>query len=215
MVLQFPPDFIFGTSTAAAQIETAFEHDWRGIVARDGAVFDRTTDHELRTREDAEIISHLAPYYRMGVMWSKLQRKPFGELEPEALANYRSLLEDLRERGVKVMMVLHHFTNPIWFCEGGHWETENGIKMWVDFAKKIVDAFGEHVSHWNTFNEPNVYASYGWLTGFFPPFKRNPFLAIRVVRNMGRAHELMYDYIKTKIPHCPCWHLPQCSGFRQ
>ncbi|MBX2947606.1 MAG: family 1 glycosylhydrolase [Cyclobacteriaceae bacterium] len=28
MSLSFPEHFIFGTSTAAAQIETAFEHDW-------------------------------------------------------------------------------------------------------------------------------------------------------------------------------------------
>src|SRR5687767_5268028 len=111
MTRQFPEDFIFGTSTAAAQIETAFEHDWRGVIARDGAVFDRTTDHELRFEEDAEIISTLAPYYRMGIMWSRLQRAPLAELDEEALNSYRALLKDLKKRGVKVMMVLHHFTN--------------------------------------------------------------------------------------------------------
>jgi beta-glucosidase len=64
----FPPDFIFGTSTAATQIETAFEHDWQGVTSKDGYVLDRTTDHEMRWREDVEIISSLAPYYRMGMM---------------------------------------------------------------------------------------------------------------------------------------------------
>jgi beta-glucosidase len=44
----FPPDFIFGTSTAATQIETAFEHDWQGVTSKDGYVLDRTTDHEIR-----------------------------------------------------------------------------------------------------------------------------------------------------------------------
>src|SRR5260221_105353 len=44
----FPNDFIFGTSTAATQIETAFEHDWQGVRSKDGFIFDRTTDHELR-----------------------------------------------------------------------------------------------------------------------------------------------------------------------
>jgi beta-glucosidase len=72
----FPKDFLFGTSTAAAQIETAFEHDWQGVKAKDGNIFERTTDHELRFKEDAEIISSLAPHYRMGLMWSKLQRSP-------------------------------------------------------------------------------------------------------------------------------------------
>src|SRR6478735_10625442 len=98
MELLFPSDFIFGTSTAATQIETAFEHDWQGVKAKDGYVFDRTTDHELRFKEDAEIIASLAPYYRMGLMWSKLQRKPFGNFHPQTFEEYKSFLIDLKAR---------------------------------------------------------------------------------------------------------------------
>ena len=199
----FPNDFIFGTSTAAAQIETAFDHDWQGVKATDGNIFDRTTDHELRFKEDAEIIASLAPNYRMGPMWSKLQREPLGNFHPETVNEYKSFLDDLRTRGVKIMMVLHHFTNPTWFAKLGGWEKEENIKLWVDFAKKAVDTFGEYVSHWNTFNEPNVYASNGWITGFFPPFKNNPVRAAMAVKNMGKAHDEMYDYIKSKFPNQP------------
>ncbi|HEY5825303.1 MAG TPA: family 1 glycosylhydrolase [Cyclobacteriaceae bacterium] len=199
----FPKDFIFGTSTAAAQIETAFEHDWQGVKAKDGHIFDRTTDHELRFKEDAEIISSLAPYYRMGLMWSKLQRKPFATLDESSVKEYKEFLEDLKARNVKIMMVLHHFTNPKWFAELGSWENKENIPLWVDFAKQVVDIFGEYVSHWNTFNEPNVYASFGWMTGYFPPFKINPVKAATVVQNMGTAHDIMYDYIKLKYPHQP------------
>ncbi len=81
MKLVFPEHFFFGTSTAAAQIETAYEHDWQGFKARDGYVFDRTTDHELHFKEDARIISSLAPHYRMGLQWSKLQREPFAPFD--------------------------------------------------------------------------------------------------------------------------------------
>lgn len=199
----FPKDFIFGTSTAAAQIETAFEHDWQGVQSKDGYIFDRTTDHELRLEEDAEIISSLAPYYRMGLMWSKLQREPFGELHPETVLQYKAFLKDLKARDVKIMMVLHHFTNPLWFANQGSWEKEENIHWWIDFAKKVIDAFAEDVSLWNTFNEPNVYATNGWLTGFFPPFKNNPVKAAIVVKNMGRAHDEVYAYIKAKHPHQP------------
>src|SRR5260221_4023278 len=45
----FPNDFIFGTSTAATQIETAFEHDWQGYTTKDGFVFDRTTDQDRKS----------------------------------------------------------------------------------------------------------------------------------------------------------------------
>ncbi|MBS1558761.1 MAG: glycoside hydrolase family 1 protein [Bacteroidetes bacterium] len=199
----FPPDFIFGTSTAAAQIETAHNHDWQGIVSTDGHVFNRTTDHEQRLKEDAELIASLAPYYRMGPMWSKLQQAPLAELNPHAVNEYKKFLDDLQSRGVKIMMVLHHFTNPIWFAKRGGWEDEKNIYLWIDFVNKTVDAFGSYVSYWNTFNEPNVYASYGWITGLFPPFKKNPVKVVRVVKNLGKAHNLAYDSIKEKFPHQP------------
>lgn len=203
MKLVFPDHFFFGTSTAAAQIETAVDHDWQGIKSRDGFIFDQTTDHELRFEEDAEIIASLAPNYRMGLQWSKLQREPMGEFDVTATSEYHAFLRDLKSRGVRIMMVLHHFTNPKWFSARGSWEkTENNI-YWIDYCRKVVNEFGQYVSYWNTFNEPNVYASYGWLTGFFPPFKINPLLAGRVVQNMGKAHDIVYDYIKEKYPDQP------------
>lgn len=203
MKIQFPDAFFFGTSTAAPQIETAFEHDWQGVKARHGFVFDRTTDHEKRFQEDAGIIASLAPNYRMSLQWSKLQREPYGTFHRETAQEYHAFIQDLKAKGVDIMMVLHHFTNPLWFARMGGWEKEENIPYWVDFARKVVDEFGEYVSYWNTFNEPNVYASYGWITAFFPPFKINPLLAGKVVKNMGLAHDQVYDYIKEKFPAQP------------
>ncbi|HWA35928.1 MAG TPA: family 1 glycosylhydrolase, partial [Cyclobacteriaceae bacterium] len=158
MASPFPKNFIFGTSTAATQIETAFDHDWQGFKARDGNIFDRTTDHELRFEEDAAIIASLAPAYRMGLSWSRLQRGPGQPLHSETVESYKAFLKDLRQRGVSVMMVLHHFTNPKWFADMGSWEKESNIAHWLDFGQRVVETFGEYVSSWNTFNEPNVYA---------------------------------------------------------
>src|SRR6476469_5278533 len=117
MRLTFPDGFVFGTSTAAAQIESAFEHDWQGVKARNGSIFQRTTDHEKRFKEDAEIIASLAPNYRMSLMWSKLQRAPYEKFHQPTVSAYRHFMEDLRARKVNLMMVLHHFTNPLWFSK--------------------------------------------------------------------------------------------------
>jgi beta-glucosidase len=136
-------------------------------------------------------------------MWSKLQRKPLEPLHAETVQYYHSLLQKLKQKNISIMMVLHHFTNPTWFAKLGGWEKETNIGLWIDFAKKVVDEFGDYVSYWNTFNEPNVYASYGWITGFFPPFKNNPLLAGVAVKNMGKAHDAVYTYIKESFADKP------------
>lgn len=200
---RFPDNFIFGTSTAAYQIETAFDHDWHGVKTWDGHFFDRTTDHEMRYVEDAEIIASLAPNYRMGLMWSKLQRAPYAPFDTDTVEYYHHFLGELKKRGVGITMVLHHFTNPTWFAKAGGWEKKENIPMWIDFCTRLIDEFGDYVSYWNTFNEPNVYVSYGWITAFFPPFKSNPFLAGKVVSVLAEAHNLVYDIIKQKHPTHP------------
>lgn len=203
MKLTFPDYFFFGTSTAAAQIETAAGHDWAGFVARDGAIFTETTRHEYHRKEDAELIADLAPHYRMGLQWSKLQPEPFAPFNPFVVAEYLEFMEDLKSRKVTLMMVLHHFTNPIWFAKLGGWEQESNIPAFLDYSKKVIDHFGHLISYWNTFNEPNVYASYGWITAFFPPHKNNPMLAAQVVKNMGKAHLECYRMIKAAYPDSP------------
>src|SRR4051812_10004453 len=213
MKLTFPNDFLFGTGTAACQVETAFEHDWVGHRSQDGHVLDRTTDHEKRYPEDIEIIASLAPNYRMSLMWSRLQREPLAKLDEDTVREYHTLLIDLRSRGVNIMMVLHHFANPVWFSQRGGWSKADNIALWVDYAMKVVDEFGEHVSLWNTFNEPNLYASLGWGLGLFPPYKKNIVTAIKVLNNLGQAHDLVYDHIKSRYPKSMVGISHNCTVF--
>jgi beta-glucosidase len=197
MKLLFPSSFLFGTSTSAYQIETAFDHDWVGIKSRDGYTFNKTTDHEKKILEDVDIISSLAPNYRMSLMWSKLQRQPFGNFDPETVAEYHALLSSLKSRNVNIMMVLHHWVNPSWFVKSGGWENVKSVELFLDFTSRVVNEFGRYVSYWNTFNEPNLYAAFAYLVGEFPPYNKNVFKALTVVRNMSKAHDAVYSLMKS------------------
>jgi beta-glucosidase len=200
MKITFPPDFIFGTSTSAYQIETPVDHDWLGVKSRDGNVFDRTTDHERKVDEDVDIISSLAPHYRMSLMWSKLQPKAFAEFDQEAVRHYKNLLDKLVKRNVKIMMVVHHFANPQWFAQNGGWLDERNIAAFVDFARKLNSTFGKYIWIWNTFNEPNLYCSMAYVEGEFPPFRKNILSANRAIRNMAIAHNVLYEMLKVSSP---------------
>jgi beta-glucosidase len=151
----------------------------------------------------------------MGLMWSKLQREPFAVFDKETKDHYHKLLSGLRAKNVSIMMVLHHFANPVWFVEKGGWENRSNIPMFLDFAEKVVKEFGVYVSSWNTFNEPNLYASMGWMTGEFPPFKKNIVKAMQVINNLGTAHEQAYQIIKKYYPIHPVGISYNCTVFSQ
>src|SRR5262245_48055978 len=89
MQFVFQKGFLWGTSTAAAQVETASDRTWRGLRAKDGYIFERTTDHELRRVEDAALIARFGSIYRCGVDWSRLQQEPYVKFNPDVVAEYQ------------------------------------------------------------------------------------------------------------------------------
>ncbi len=198
--MKFPDHFVFGTSTSAAQIETAIGHDWTGFKAIDGSEFLRTTDHEHLLDEDLDIIRFLAPNYRMSLMWSRLQAKPFAPFDRRSVEFYHQLFKGLEERKVTPMLVLHHFANPLWFSEFGGWGSDQAVDIWVDYAEKLLDEFGCYAGSFNTFNEPNIYVTMAHLLGQFPPKGRNPLRAFRVLKNMSEAHQKMVARIHGRHP---------------
>lgn len=198
--IHFPTDFLWGSSTAAAQVETASEHNWRGLRAKDGYIFSRTTDHEKRRTEDIDIIKQFGTIYRCGVDWARLQSSAFAPFDVAVVAEYEAFFRRLNEEGMKIMFVIHHFTNPLWFERQNGWLSTDNIPAFLDFAKQCIQHFGKYVFIWNTFNEPNVYALNGFITGDFPPHKKNILKASRVIRNMGKAHGLVFDLLKENSP---------------
>jgi beta-glucosidase len=154
--------------------------------------------------EDLELICQLSNGYRMSHDWSKLQRAPFADFDQDVVNDYLKFMQELKKRGIHIMLVLHHFTHPVWFVQEGSWEKADNYKMWLDFVQKSVDTFGHLVDTWNTFNEPNVYVSNGYLTGQFPPFKKGKLLTARkVLKEMEKAHNEAYDHIHAKFPNAP------------
>lgn len=204
MFLAFPQQFVWGTSTAAAQVETAGQHPWYGMSALDGYQFERTTDHELRRAQDAENIKKLGNIYRCGVDWSRLQPEPMAKFDPAVVAEYRTFFQQLAEGRVRLMLVLHHFCHPNWFEAMGAWTKEENIPFFVNYTQQCIKHFGEFAAYWNTFNEPNVYAMNAYMLGNFPPFKKGRyFTANRVLDNMGKAHEIASLLIHEKFKDAP------------
>ncbi len=211
MTLPFPDDFKWGTATSAAQVETASEHNFRGLRARDGRIFDRTTDHEKRRVEDAAIIARFGTNYTCSVDWAGLQRQPYAAFDKGVVAQYREFFADLRERGVSVMLTLHHFAHPAWFEATGGWVWESNLEVFYDYAARVMDAFGDLVTDWSTFNEPNTFALQAYFRGVWPPFEKSLTKATRVAGNMGQAHVHVYRKLKARFPEARVGYSLGCA----
>lgn len=188
--LKFPANFLLGTATSPTQVEGHIVNEWTNYVASDGGHCRVACDHYHLYEKDVELMAGLGVNaYRMGIEWSRLQSGPFAPLNQKELDRYIHLLDCLKAANITPMVVLHHFSNPLWITESGGWLNPATIPAFVDYTAKIVAALKGRVYIWNTFNEPDTYASLTYLLGGFPPCHKWRFGAYRrVIKNMAEAH---------------------------
>jgi beta-glucosidase len=149
----FPPGFLWGTATAAYQIETTQDDDWaafeRDVVAhhrvehrapgqaQPGHIHKLTDfSEEVRLKKtdfDARIESDLAmaaamkhSSYRFSISWSRLfPRQEMTEPDPAGIAYYQRIFAALDQHRLKPAVTLFHFVSPTWF-----WQEQGGKRGW-------------------------------------------------------------------------------------
>ena len=195
--IQFPRGFLWGTATAAHQVEGQNTnnnwHAWEeaGKTAdKAGLACDWWGG---RWREDFDRAAETGQNaLRLSVEWSRIQPER-DRWDEAALDRYREMLRGLRERNLTALVTLHHFTDPLWLTGG--WENDETPQLFADFVRKTVAALKEYANLWVTINEPNVYAYLGYVEGVFPPGKQDLNLAYTVMVNLLRGHALAYKAI--------------------
>ena len=132
--------------------------------------------------------------HRLSVEWSRIEPED-GVFDARAVARYRELLKGLRQRGIEPMVTLFHFTTPLWLTRQGGWCSRASVVRFRRYARHAVEQFGDLVKLWCPVNEPNVYASLGYLFGEHAPGTRSLPLCFRVLGHLLRAHGAAYRII--------------------
>ena len=191
---------LIGTASAATQIEGGtVDHSWlnwyrQGRIA-DGSSPERANGHYRLWQEDNVLMQELGlQISRFGVEWARIEPQE-GVFSEEAIAHYVQEAEDLLARGIKPLVTLHHFTNPMWFERKGAFENKENIPVFIRFVKKMVEAFGATVNEYITINEPNVYAANGYFFGSWPPGEKSFGKTVTVMSVLAAAHTLAYQAI--------------------
>lgn len=190
--------FRFGAATAATQIEDENDRtDWYfwsmpteegGMGQGKAHVGDAVRSATLSAR-DIELMKELGlDAYRFSIEWSKIEPER-DKIDEAELERYSDFIDALLEAGIRPMITLHHFSNPIWVGALGvdapcpeegpsdenlcGWDHPEGSALILEEFREhvalLAERFGDRVDDWCTINEPVNYiiASYG--AGVFPP----------------------------------------------
>ena len=176
--INFPDRFLWGTATAAHQIEGGnvnndwweFEHDpTSGCVDVSGDACDSFN----RYPEDIALVADLGlGAYRFSLEWSRIEPAE-GEFSLVALDHYRRMAATCREHGVTPVVTFHHFTHPRWLSDAGAWEALHAPDRFARYCDRVTAHLGDLIGMACTLNEPNVVATMGWRLGIFPPRVRD------------------------------------------
>jgi len=198
----FPSGFLWGTATAAHQVEGSnTNNNWSDWEQQPGRIVQGQKAGLAcdwwggRWKEDFDRAAETGQNaHRLSVEWSRIQPTP-DRWDEHALDYYRQIVRGLVDRGLTPMVTLHHFSDPLWLVERGGWENETTADLFAVFTKKVVQALQEYVNLWVTINEPNVYAYSSYISGDFPPGKRDPNTGFRVMSNLVKGHAAAYEAI--------------------
>ncbi|MFC1235306.1 glycoside hydrolase family 1 protein [Vibrio sp. F74] len=197
----FPEKFLWGAAASGTQTE--------GITNKaNSSIWDRwheqsperfyreigsqvVTDTYHRYKEDVKLMKQVGfNSFRTSIQWSRLIKNyETGEICEDAVEFYNNYLDEMIASGIEPMMNLYHFDMPAELQEKfGGFESKKVVDLYVDYATKAFELFGNKVKYWITFNEPIVPVEGGYLYDFHYPCKKNGRLAVQVAFNIILAH---------------------------
>lgn len=198
---RFPESFLWGTSTAAFQVEGASTEEGRGesiwdrFCATPGKVAfghdgSRAADQFHRYREDIELMTQLgAGAYRFSLAWPRIF--PDGVHEnPRGFDYYHRLIDALLEAGIRPAVTLYHWDLPQTLQDAGGWPARDTAYRYADYAARCFEALGDKVDFWITLNEPWCSSHMGYLYGAHAPGIKDRPAAYRAVHHLLLAHGL-------------------------
>jgi beta-glucosidase len=198
----FPDHFVWGTATAAHQIEGGnvnndwwqFEHDpTSGCVDVSGDA----CDSYHRYGEDIALVAGLGlSAYRFSLEWSRIEPEE-GEFSLAALDHYRRVAAACHERGITPVVTFHHFTHPRWLAAAGTWEAPHAVDRFARYCERATAHLGDLIGMAGTLNEPNVVATMGWRLGIFPPRVRDRARRDAVNDTLVAAHRAGVEAIRS------------------
>lgn len=201
MTTTFPDGFVWGTATAAHQIEGgnwncdwwAFEHAPNTPCVEPSG---DACDSYQRYPADIALVRDLGlGAYRFSIEWARIEPEA-GEFSLGALDHYRRVCAECHEHGIMPVVTFHHFTTPRWLAALGGWGSGAVVDLFARYCERAAAHIGDVIGMACTINEPNIVSLMGYVVGVFPPGRRDLAEYATVNDNFKAAHRAAVDALK-------------------
>ncbi|MBK1812366.1 glycoside hydrolase family 1 protein [Clostridium sp. YIM B02505] len=179
---KFPDNFLWGSASAAYQVEGAWDEDGKGPSVWDiytklpgttymGTNGDVAVDHYHRYKEDVALMKEMGlKAYRFSIAWSRIYPSGKGQVNEEGLKFYDDLINELIANDIVPLITIYHWDVPQGLMDAyGAWESREIIDDFNEYCITLFKAYGDRVKHWVTLNEQNVFIGLGYGTALHPP----------------------------------------------
>ena len=209
----FPPGFVWGSATAAYQIEGAVKEDGRGESIWDrfshtpgrtlnGETGDVACDHYHRVDEDIALLKRLnLGAYRFSIAWPRIVPDGGTTVNQAGIDFYSRLVDKLLAASITPFITLYHWDLPQPLEDAGGWLNRATADRFAYYADVISKALGDRAKHWITLNEPWCSAFLGYMIGVHAPGHQLGFkggLAAQHVLSL--AHGKAMQVLRTNVP---------------
>jgi len=180
----FGDDFKWGVSTAAHQVEGAYNIDGKGLSIWDTfsqkkkKIFSNhnaniACDFYTHYADDIALIYKLnIPNYRFSISWSRILPHGIGAVNHKGIDFYNRVIDFCLELGIEPWITLYHWDLPNDLQQKGGWTNREVINWFSYFVDCCIKNFGDRVKHWMVLNEPMVFTGAGYFLGVHAPGKK-------------------------------------------
>ena len=180
----FGPDFQWGVSTAAYQIEGAYKKHGKGpsiwdvftqnsANIKDGSNGNKSCNHYKHYKKDVKLIKNLnIPNYRFSISWPRILPEGIGKINQRGIDFYNRLIDQCLDKGIIPWITLYHWDLPYELELKGGWTNRDILNWFAEYTEVAAKNFGDRVKNWLVLNEPATFIGAGYFLGYHAPGKK-------------------------------------------
>jgi beta-glucosidase len=177
----FPQDFLWGTATAAYQVEGAVNEGGRGRTIWDTFAHTPGTTFLGDTGDVADDFYHLFPKdlqlmkemgvkaFRFSTAWSRIYPDGTGKPNQAGIDFYNRLVDALMAADIAPYCTLYHWDLPQKLQDRGGWENRDTATAFANYAGFTAGFLSDRVKHFMTMNEMRSFVELGYGQGVHAP----------------------------------------------